>query len=172
MKKLTAKSILIILIVIWTAVIFSFSLAGGQQSHHESNSVKYILSSAAKSLDLHVNHKIYNIYKPFVEDKNHITSEDFVRKTAHFTEYFLLGVFCSAAALFLRKKSRLWFIPLFLGIPVALFDEKIIQKFLVPGRTSSLTDALLDNIGFYSAVIIVFLVCLVWKKAKNHSKRC
>lgn len=117
-----------------------------------------------------MNHKIYNIYRPFVEDKNHVSSEDFVRKTAHFTEYFLFGVFCITAALILKRKSRIWYIPLFLGIPVALFDEKIIQKFLVAGRTSSFKDALLDNIGFYFAVLMILLVRFVCKKTKRHLK--
>lgn len=168
MKKINVKSVMIFLIVLWIAVIFSFSLAGGKQSHHESNSVKYILSSVAKNLDLHISHKIYNIYKPFAEDKNHITSEVFVRKTAHFTEYFMLGILSGIAALILKRKNRFWYAPLFFGIPVALFDEKFIQRFMVPGRTSSLKDALLDNIGFYFAVLIITLVYFIYKKVKVH----
>lgn len=166
MKNFNVKSVLLFLIIIWVIVIFSFSLAGGKQSHHESNSVKFVLSSVAKNLDLHINHKFYNIYKPFVENKDKITGEDFVRKTAHFTEYFMLGILSGIVAIILKRKSKFWYASLFIGIPVALFDEKFIQKFMVPGRTSSLRDALLDNIGFYFAVIIVIFANFIYKKVK------
>lgn len=94
-----------------------------------------------------------------------------MRKSAHFIEYFIFGVFCSILAILWRKNRFLLLIPLLLGVLTALKDEMIIQRFLVTGRTSTMKDVLLDSIGFYLAAIMVFAVFLLWSLIKYAIKR-
>lgn len=140
--------------VLWVAVIFSFSLRSGTVSHHESGFVEHLLSAAAHRLNISVDHRLFSIFTPFVE-RPPVTSEAFIRKSAHLTEYFILGLICVQAFWLLkRRRHRFAPLPLLLGPVVSIFDERIIQLFLVSGRTSSYRDVTLDSIGFYSAVLL------------------
>jgi VanZ family protein len=153
--------ILVLLLILWIALIFSFSLHAGQSSHMESGSVKSIISAFLKKAGIHVNHSLYQIYAPFVEDKTNISSEEFVRKTAHFIEYFALGVICYICAYFFRKRAKWWPAPLLCALPVALIDEMFIQRYIVSGRRSAFTDVLLDCTGFYCAVLLIVLTTCI-----------
>ncbi len=166
------RNILILLLILWVAIIFSFSLHAGLSSHIQSGAVKNAISAIAEKTGIPVNRSVFNLVSPFVEDKNHITGEDFVRKAAHFAEYFAFGAICVVVTLAnRRKKWRL--VPLLCAAPISLTDEMIIQRFIVSGRTSSFKDVFLDCIGFYCAVIVilfVFTTCLFFQKVikKRH----
>ena len=79
----------------------------------------------------------------------------FVRKTAHFTEYFILGLL-SARAFYSSANqilSRRWFAcALALVAIYALLDEY--HQSFVPSRTSSIFDSLIDTSGGLTALII------------------
>jgi Predicted integral membrane protein len=143
--------------VLWVAVIFSFSLRSGAASHGESGFVERLLSGAARRVNLPVDRRIlYWFFAPFAGENGAVSGEAVVRKAAHFTEYFVLGLFCAKAARVLIRR-RLRFLvpfPLLCGPVVSLFDERFIQLFLVAGRTASYMDVLLDCIGFYCAVLL------------------
>lgn len=81
----------------------------------------------------------------------------YIRKLAHFTFYFILGI-TAARAFFFTSKTRLrrfWFpAALLLVVIIAALDETN-QSFLA-SRTSSIYDVLLDTAGGLTALAIWF----------------
>jgi len=94
----------------------------------------------------------------------------FVRKTAHFLEYAALGAECSALAILLRGKifgSLTWmaaFVPLF----VAVIDE-FVQGFV--GRTSSVSDVLLDFCGACCGIAFAMIIAAIVKRIAHRRKQ-
>ena len=86
-------------------------------------------------------------------------TEHIIRKLAHFTEFTALGILLSIdTVLFLKNMKQYVWIPLFIGLLVALIDETI-QLFPV-GRSSSVKDVWLD----FSGVIFGTILLLVSKQ--------
>jgi VanZ family protein len=78
-----------------------------------------------------------------------------VRKTAHLTEYLILGLLLFNG-FFLSKKIRLAFYgALTTGILYAVSDE--VHQLFVPGRTCRLTDVMIDTAGISLGILIVML---------------
>ena len=86
-------------------------------------------------------------------------TEHIIRKLAHFTEFTALGILFSIdAVLFLKNMKQYVWIPLFIGLLVALIDETI-QLFPI-GRSSSVKDVWID----FSGVIFGTILLLVLKQ--------
>lgn len=86
-------------------------------------------------------------------------TEHIIRKLAHFTEFTALGILLSIdTVLFLKNMKQYVWIPLFIGLLVALIDETI-QLFPI-GRSSSVKDVWLD----FSGVIFGTILLLVLKQ--------
>lgn len=81
-----------------------------------------------------------------------------IRKLAHFTEYFVLGLLLCFD---LKNMKIKLYNSLFIGLVIALIDESI-QLFSV-GRASSVIDVWID----FSGVIISFLVIKILHKIKK-----
>lgn len=79
----------------------------------------------------------------------------FVRKAAHFTEYFVLGFLFSNAFYFTRQKL-LFVWPLSLSALYALSDE--IHQHFVPGRACSFKDVLIDCLGAMIGIDLYFIL--------------
>lgn len=159
------RMVLYVLLALWIGVVFSFSLRPGTVSHEESDTVKSHAKQALTKDGIGVNRSLYDIYRPFVENPAKINGEDFVRKTAHLTEYFILGTCCVLLFVLERRRAgrRAWLL-FGVGPAVALIDEKVIQKYLVVGRTSSLKDAALDSIGFFLAFAVGLALALLRRR--------
>lgn len=106
-----------------TLLIWSFSLAGGEQSQSQSDTVRRLLEALLGE----------GAVSAFL-----LTH---VRKVAHFTEYFVLG--CEWACY--RRVRPLPLVWLY-GLPVAAADELL--QFLSPGRGPAVWDVLLDTAGY------------------------
>ncbi len=74
-----------------------------------------------------------------------------VRKTAHFTEYFILGLLGVKAS---YENAWKWFVWLLLCIP--LLDESI--QFFTPGRVMSGMDMGIDASGYLLATYLLYLL--------------
>lgn len=86
-------------------------------------------------------------------------TEHIIRKLAHFTEFTALGILLSIdTVLFLKNMKQYVWIPLFIGLLVALIDETI-QLFPI-GRSSSVKDLWID----FSGVIFGTILLLVLKQ--------
>ena len=89
-----------------------------------------------------------------------------LRKLAHFSEFFLIGL-CAALHTVIYYRKTGGFVSLFpFGIIVALLDETV-QIF--SGRGASVKDIWIDTLGYSSAaaaVLAVFLVLLFVKRIR------
>jgi VanZ family protein len=89
-----------------------------------------------------------------------------VRKSAHAIEFATLGVFLALLADGMRKitKRRHICFPLFITLLVAVTDE-FIQKYF--GRTSKVSDVLIDFGGAVMGIFVVFMICEIIAISKN-----
>ena len=81
-----------------------------------------------------------------------------IRKLAHFTEFFLLGLWCVLFTLLLKKKRAAAVSLIPFGMIAALLDETV-QIF--SERGSSVKDIWIDIFGYASAVFLVLVICLL-----------
>ncbi|MBE6656315.1 MAG: hypothetical protein E7609_05565 [Ruminococcaceae bacterium] len=110
--------------------IFANSLAPASESDEESREFFSVLLSFFPSITHHI-----------------------VRKLAHVTEYALLGVHASLAPILFSRRVSIPFC-LGFGVLVAVADEGI--QSLVPGRGPSLSDVMIDSLGYFIALLLMF----------------
>jgi VanZ family protein len=131
MKHLKKHGFLI-LAFLWTFLIFGFSLQSGDESILTSNIVVDLLAMILPSL----------------KDPAHLSLVVFIlRKTAHFTEYFILGTFYTKAVNQNKVPSLL-----LVGCFIPILDETL--QLFSPGRAASPLDMVIDLSGYLSALLI------------------
>lgn len=91
---------------------------------------------------------------------NHI-----IRKTAHFAEFFLLGIITSAFRVFTKTPYKNIFTILFMGLATAVSDETV--QIFVDGRGSQVSDVLLDFSGVLAGTLIALLFYIVMARHKK-----
>lgn len=140
MNAALRKKLIWILPLLWTAVIFSASLQNGEDSGALSGSITGM---------------IYNFLTKAGFSLTFETLHFLIRKTAHFTEYAVLGILVKSAIQKapLLKSNTLSLLSWMILIP--LCDEGI-QHF-VSGRFCALQDSLLDMSGFAFGALLVYL---------------
>lgn len=90
-------------------------------------------------------------------------SNHLLRKLAHFSEFFLLGLFTTlTGAACSQKKIR--FLPaiLYVGLLSAVLDETI--QYFSPGRGPQVMDVLIDHSGFCCGLLLALFI-LRWRTA-------
>ena len=144
------KSILFaVLTVLWTGVIFSFSLQPAQASSNLSGGLLQILLSWI--------HRFTTLQIP-VSLAHHL-----IRKTAHFLEFFLLGTLAyKTSGLFWEK----WLPALIYGMLIAVTDETI-QFFTGSGRAMRISDMLLDTAGVATAILVMWYLGKLCTRRKH-----
>ncbi len=137
--------VLIILAIIWMGVIFMFSAQVSDESKSSSNKVTSAVVNTVISI------KKENISEEkrqkIIEDKTFI-----VRKSAHFTEYFILGLIL---ILYLQTKEKLAtkyiILAIIFCVLYATSDE--IHQLFVDGRSCKIIDILIDTCGSSLAIL-------------------
>ncbi len=148
-----------------TAVfIFSNSLQGSEDSWDASNAVASLLDP--------ILHRLYALSNKLFAITGHNNPYEygaFVRKLAHFAEYCLLGIECTIATALLSKRALSPYIwaDLFAVLMVAVIDE-FVQTFV--GRTSLVSDVLIDFSGSFVGILIALVVAgIVFRLGKGDS---
>ena len=85
-------------------------------------------------------------------------TENFIRKAAHFIEYFVFGLLADSA---LRKWGRNFGEQLSCGLAAALIDETI--QYFTSGRSSQVTDVWLDFFGYCTGFLLICSIHLLRK---------
>ena len=150
--KRYAVKIVLGLVVLWALVIFAFSAADATESSKTSNGVTYFLCSLLVS--------DFDDMKPAAKRAVIRQFSLRVRKTAHFTEYLILGFLLMSAMYVIRKHRTLRSDPALawlIGTLYAVSDE--CHQYFVPGRAMMLTDMLIDSSG---TLVGVLLGCLIY----------
>ena len=96
----------------------------------------------------------------------------FVRKTAHFTEYAVLGaLFYLNLMQFLKLKQlhKKILLPIIFSFLYACTDE--IHQIFVPGRSAQFRDVSIDTLGASFGVIITYLAIKFFAKIKTRSDK-
>ena len=132
-----------ILSLIWIMVIFSFSLQDGTRSNFQSGVITTMMQNLLLSINIDIEREMLSFI---------------VRKTAHFANFFILGIFVKQSAVDLKSKHPLYWVCI-----VPIVDETI-QSF-VPGRVMALTDMVIDLAGIFAGVFFV-----VWLIERNKVK--
>ena len=132
----------LILTVLWSFVIWSFSVKNAASSTVDSDAA----TSVIKSL-------LENVFGAEFEINTNL-----IRKLAHFSEFAVLGFLSFFAFYFLeiRKKLQLIIYPVSFGLAVAGTDE-FLQLFF-EGRSAQITDVLLDTSGVLTAVLFLLAI--------------
>lgn len=126
MKKIVS----IILVILWMLLIFIMSSFDANESSDQSGFIVNIIAN------------IFNI--------NKIDTLSFIiRKLAHFTEYFILGLLVYNL---IRNYNSKIYLSVLICIIYALSDE--IHQIFVPGREFKLFDIFVDSVGSLLGILL------------------
>lgn len=128
------KRINILLVIIWMILIFIMSSFNSTESSNQSNFIVNII------LD------IFNI-------TNIKLLSLIIRKLAHFTEYFILGILIYNLIHSYNKKI---YIAIIICVLYAISDE--IHQLFVSGRSCQLLDILIDSIGSIAGTYLLYFI--------------
>ena len=146
-KRKILKCVSVILLVLAILFIWSNSLKQGSDSLRDSGFVKRVIESVLSFLGFDVE-----------------VAEVLVRKAAHFTEYFILGLLALWVSIeydipFGRYASALF------CVIIASIDETI--QYFVPDRNGNVIDVGIDTLGAISAIAILSVIILLIKRRKE-----
>ncbi len=131
------------------AFIFSNSLQNGEESGNRSEWVAGILQGFFAWMGV-----------------DQAMGEHLLRKTAHFLEYFAMGVLLELTAQSYPGRAAVKaVVPYAAGLAVAACDESI-QRF-VPGRSGQVSDVILDFCGVISGVMICRLIRILMGRRRH-----
>lgn len=143
------RSIYILIVLLWMALIFYFShQTGGVSSGFSDKIANSMIDIFIPNFDT----------LPSLEQIDIKAGFSFaVRKMAHYTEYFVLGCLLSLAiASFTRRELYIYTIASIIGILYAIGDE--FHQSFIGGRNPAVKDVLIDSIGLVTAVLIVGII--------------
>lgn len=147
-------------------LIFKFSGQNSDKSTNTSNSVTYLLARifVPGFSEMDISQKL-----ELAENLRF-----FIRKTAHFTIYFILGL-CVRFGLNISLKNSIRkgmaeksVITLIICMAYATSDE--IHQLFISGRSGKFADVLIDTSGALLSLIIVNLILYFISKSKNSKK--
>lgn len=131
------KKLSLILLILWMIVIFTMSSFNANDSGNQSGIIVNFISN------------IFNI-------SNVRLLSLIVRKLAHFTEYFILGVLSINYFIKYKKNINYSFL---MCVIYAISDE--IHQIFVSGRSCQLMDIFIDSVG--AIIGIIFTIKFVIK---------
>lgn len=160
MKKNILRIILILLLLGTFYIIFGFSSQDGEKSGSISRRITEKIATF-----------IPQIQKENEIEKENImnTMERIIRKMAHFSIYTVVGLLSMAlvSTYNIKEKNRL-IITLTTGIIYASSDE--IHQSFVPGRSSMITDIVIDTMGVILGILLIILGKKIIKKYRENKQ--
>lgn len=146
------KIVYLIMTILIISFIFYNSLQNGESSSETSMIVLNFINNMLENIGLNI-----------------MLEGIFVRKLAHFVEFFMLGVFIMLTfEAFTNKIFSIIGFPMFFSIFIPVIDEYI--QLYSDGRASSVKDVLLDFLGALTGIIIVSIFLSLKNKKKKKNK--
>lgn len=157
LKKIGLFDIIIwIAIIFWCGFIFFMSCEKADESNDTSGGVcNYIATIFIDD---------YGEMSEFQKEGIIEDMQFFVRKTAHFTAYAVLGGLIALALRRLNFKKR--FVISLAGSFIYACSDEIHQLF-VAGRSGQIRDVLIDSCGAITGILLVCLVLYIVNKSKS-----
>lgn len=150
------KTILVVLIIILNSVIFGFSSQDGEKSKSLSDAV------AIKVIDTYA--EIKNKEITSTRKKEIVKNTRFlVRKLAHFSVYFLMGILVYMLICCYDVKHPI--IAIIFCILFATCDE--MHQLFSDGRSGRLLDVLIDTYGSLAGILLVRVIYKIRFKVKE-----
>ena len=143
--KLHSRSIISLLLIFQMVFIFIMSSFGSDSSSAQSGQIIQVLRQVFPNLN----------------NTSHLDASTLVfivRKTAHFTEYVILGIlfFLFFRQSFPQKNgSRYFTLAILFSFFYACTDE--IHQLFIPGRSGQFTDVLIDTLGASFGCLLLVL---------------
>lgn len=156
MKKRTIRYSLLLLALIWMALIFGFS----SQTGKESGGLSALIAEPLTDWLFRLVEGTTQVGKAALYSK----VDHLVRKTAHFSEYAILGMLLTGVLRAFGVKKA-W-LPLLLGALYAVTDEW--HQMYSPGRTGKVMDILIDAAGVMTGVLIYHFARKIWRRFHVH----
>jgi len=158
MKTIILRILSVVLVCLTMIAIFSFSSQPASDSSKLSTGFTYKLFSV-----------FYPDFNNMTESEKADTIENFplpIRKVAHFSLYFFLGVFAFFSIITYNILSALpkGLISFGFCVIYAISDE--IHQYFVPGRSCELRDVLIDSAGAFLSTIILLTIYKIISKKK------
>ena len=144
-KKTQIKIFKIILIVIWMAIVFSFSNQGGTKSGNTSRKVTVAVVQVISDKPIEEN-------EPLIEKVDKV-----IRKLAHYTIYTIGGFLIMNYAYTTDKKPKEKVIySILFGAGYAVTNE--LHQFFVSGRSARIFDVGIDTLGVITGILIYLVI--------------
>ena len=160
-QKNRKRTICLVLIVLNVAFIWGNSLLPGQLSGAFSEKVMEVCKWMLQPI-------LSLLGEDSVKEMLPGDGMYLLRKTAHFSEYLLLGMNFSWLFLSLGETGIHRFaMPLLAGTLTALLDETI--QLSTPGRSGNLVDVWIDTAGLTLGIILVLTGYSIWTKGKQNA---
>ena len=128
------KRINILLVILWMILIFIMSSFNSTESSNQSNFIVDIITNLFNITNINLLSLI-------------------IRKLAHFTEYFILGILIYNLIHSYNKKI---YIAIIICVLYAISDE--IHQLFVPGRSCQLLDILIDTMGSIVGIYLLYFI--------------
>lgn len=166
--QIIISSVLLILIIIWSFLIFGFSSMNADESDNTSN--KFVADMIESTLNF--TNKIgatsaYFDYNDIIEAAKVVNP--LIRKLAHFTEYMILAVLIILYINYTFKTPKyiyLFLLSIIICIIYASLDE--FHQLFVSGRTGKFVDVCIDTSGALMGLILCSTYYLAYWKGKKH----
>ncbi len=147
-------------VIVWMIIIFMFSARNADVSSQDSSRVGML---AGQIFFRDFNDWDLQEQVAFAQKIDHP-----VRKTAHATEYAILGMLLFGAAYQTREQRRRTAVLSWgIGTFYAATDE--IHQIFVPGRSGQITDVMIDSSGVAVGVLILLLLSDLAKRIRAKS---
>lgn len=147
------KILKLILLISWMAVIFYMSSRNGEQSSAMSSGLLKTIAELIGVSDI----------DSFIENYSFL-----IRKTAHFSEYAMLGMLVYTNLK--EYLSNKYLLPSFLISALYAASDEIHQLF-VSERSFAIMDIIIDSCGALTGLVLIHLVTSYVAKRKNFKVR-
>lgn len=153
------KKINIIFLCLWMLIIFLFSQQPAQASAKSSEGFTKTVVNIYGTV---IGRKVNKNEMEKIIDKTFL----FVRKFAHTTEYFILGLLMmNVIKDYFEFDKKMILISIILCILYACTDE--VHQLFIPGRSGQLLDILIDSIGIVIGTYTYYFIYCLLKIKKN-----
>lgn len=104
------------------------------------------------------------VYDTFHLEGDFLTLHVFIRKSAHFIEYTLLGIFISWLYFYIKQKKS-FIVPFLFSFLIACLDELI--QYYTPMRNGQFKDVLLDMSGALFGISLFYIIKKIQQRIKK-----